>query len=111
MPLADVHAEHPRKRAVASRMRHAAPKDLHPPVGGNHRPGVAHDPFEILLALAEGESRRLFSLSPLGRSVAAAEAARPSDQVFAARSLRLFKGSGAIRLDPEIRLRTESTTF
>ena len=43
----------------------------------------------------EGESRRLFSLSPLGRDVAAAEAARLSDQVLAARSLRLFKRSGA----------------
>lgn len=43
----------------------------------------------------EGESRRLFSLSPLGRSVAAAEAARLSDQVLAARSLRLFKRRGA----------------
>jgi DNA-binding PadR family transcriptional regulator len=38
-----------------------------------------------------GESRRVFSLSPLGRDVAAAEAARLSDQVLAARSLRLFK--------------------
>lgn len=44
---------------------------------------------------AEGESRRVFSLSPLGRAVAAAEAARLSDQVLAARSLRLFKGRGA----------------
>ena len=43
----------------------------------------------------EGESRRVFSLSPLGRAVAAAEAARLSDQVLAARSHRLFKGSGA----------------
>ena len=43
----------------------------------------------------EGESRRVFSLSPLGRAVAAAEAARLSDQVLAARSLRLFKRSGA----------------
>jgi DNA-binding PadR family transcriptional regulator len=43
----------------------------------------------------EGDARRVFSLSPLGRSVAAAEAARLSDQVLAARSLRLFKGSGA----------------
>ena len=43
----------------------------------------------------EGESRRLFSLSPLGRTVAAAEAGRLSDQVLAARSLRLFKRSGA----------------
>ncbi|MDQ3069493.1 MAG: PadR family transcriptional regulator [Acidobacteriota bacterium] len=43
----------------------------------------------------EGESRRLFSLSPLGREVAAAEASRLSDQVLAARSLRLFKRSGA----------------
>jgi DNA-binding PadR family transcriptional regulator len=42
----------------------------------------------------EGEGRRLFSLSPLGRAVAAAEAARLSDQVLAARSLRLFKRSG-----------------
>ena len=42
-----------------------------------------------------GESRRVFSLSPLGRAVAAAEAARLSDQVLAARSLRLFKRSGA----------------
>jgi DNA-binding PadR family transcriptional regulator len=41
------------------------------------------------------ESRRVFSLSPLGRDVAAAEAARLSDQVLAARSLRLFKRSGA----------------
>jgi DNA-binding PadR family transcriptional regulator len=40
------------------------------------------------------ESRRVFSLSPLGRDVAAAEAARLSDQVLAARSLRLFKRSG-----------------
>jgi DNA-binding PadR family transcriptional regulator len=38
-----------------------------------------------------GESRRVFFLSPLGRDVAAAEAARLSDQVLAARSLRLFK--------------------
>jgi len=43
----------------------------------------------------EGESRRVFSLSPLGRAVAAAEAARLSDQVVAAKSLRLFKRSGA----------------
>ena len=42
-----------------------------------------------------GESRRVFSLAPLGRAVAAAEAARLSDQVLAARSLRLFKRSGA----------------
>ena len=42
----------------------------------------------------EGESRRVFSLSPLGRAVAAAEAARLSDQVLAARSLRLLKRSG-----------------
>ena len=44
---------------------------------------------------AEGESRRVFSLSALGRAVAAAEAARLSDQVLAARSLRLLKRSGA----------------
>ena len=44
---------------------------------------------------ADGESRRVFSLSALGRDVAAAEAARLSDQVVAARSLRLFKRSGA----------------
>ena len=43
----------------------------------------------------EGESRRVFSLSALGRAVAAAEAARLSDQVLAARSLQLFKRSGA----------------
>src|ERR671912_641694 len=43
----------------------------------------------------DGESRRVFSLSALGRAVAAAEAARLSDQVLAARSLRLFKRSGA----------------
>jgi DNA-binding PadR family transcriptional regulator len=43
----------------------------------------------------DGESRRVFALSPLGRAVAAAEAARLSDQVLAARSLRLFKRSGA----------------
>ena len=43
----------------------------------------------------EGESRRVFSLSALGRAVAAAEAARLSDQVLAARSLRLFKRGGA----------------
>lgn len=43
----------------------------------------------------EGESRRVFSLSALGRAVAAAEAERLSDQVLAARSLRLFKRSGA----------------
>jgi hypothetical protein len=42
----------------------------------------------------DGERRRLFSLSALGRDVAAAEAARLSDQVLAARSLRLFKRSG-----------------
>ena len=42
-----------------------------------------------------GESRRVFSLSRLGRDVAAAEAARLSDQVLAARSLRLFKWGGA----------------
>ena len=47
------------------------------------------------LRSVEGESRRVFSLSPLGRTVAAAEAARLSDQVIAARSLRLFKRSGA----------------
>ena len=44
---------------------------------------------------ADGETRRMFSVSPLGRAVAAAEAARLSDQVLAARSLRLFKRSGA----------------
>ena len=43
----------------------------------------------------DGESRRLFSLSALGRAVAAAEAARLSDQVVAAQSLRLFKRGGA----------------
>jgi DNA-binding PadR family transcriptional regulator len=43
----------------------------------------------------EGESRRVFALSPLGRTVAAAEAGRLSDQVLAARTLRLFKRSGA----------------
>jgi DNA-binding PadR family transcriptional regulator len=43
----------------------------------------------------EGESRRIFSISPLGRAVAAAEAARLSDQVLAAQSLRLFKRRGA----------------
>ena len=43
----------------------------------------------------DGESRRFFSLSALGKAVAAAEAARLSDQVLAARSLRLFKRSGA----------------
>ena len=43
----------------------------------------------------EGESRRVFSLSALGRAVAAAEAARLSDQVLAARRLRLFKRSSA----------------
>jgi DNA-binding PadR family transcriptional regulator len=43
----------------------------------------------------EGESRRVFSHSPLGRAVAAAEAARLADQVVAARSVRLFKRSGA----------------
>lgn len=37
------------------------------------------------------ESRRLFALSPLGRDVAAAAVPRLSDQVLAARSLRLFK--------------------
>jgi len=54
---------------------------------------------EGLLASAvrpvDGESRRVFALSPLGRSVAAAEAARLSDQVLAARSHRLFKRTGA----------------
>ena len=54
---------------------------------------------EGLLASAvrsvEGERRRVFALTPLGRAVAAAEAARLSDQVLAARSLRLFKRSGA----------------
>ena len=44
---------------------------------------------------AEGESRKVFSISPLGRDVAAAEAARLSDQVTAARSLRLFKRGSA----------------
>jgi DNA-binding PadR family transcriptional regulator len=43
----------------------------------------------------DGETRRVFSLSPLGRAVAAAEAARLSDQVVAARSVRLFKRSDA----------------
>ena len=43
----------------------------------------------------DGETRRIFSLSPLGRAVAAAEAARLSDQVLAARSLRLLKRRGA----------------
>ena len=43
----------------------------------------------------EGEGRRVFALSPLGRAVATAEAARLSDQVLAARNLRLFKRSGA----------------
>jgi DNA-binding PadR family transcriptional regulator len=49
----------------------------------------------VAVRSVEGDSRRVFSLSPLGRSVAAAEAARLSDQVLAARSLRLFKASGA----------------
>jgi len=43
----------------------------------------------------DGEDRRLFSLSPLGRAVAAAEAARLSDQVAAAQHIRLFKRGGA----------------
>ena len=43
----------------------------------------------------EGENRRGFSLSPLGKAVAAAEAERLSDQVLAARNLRLVKRSGA----------------
>src|SRR5690349_7144074 len=43
----------------------------------------------------EGEPRRVFSMSPLGRAVAAAEAARLSDQILAARSLRLFGRGGA----------------
>ena len=43
----------------------------------------------------DGETRRVFSLSPLGRDVAAAEASRLSDQVLASRSLRLFKRTGA----------------
>jgi DNA-binding PadR family transcriptional regulator len=47
------------------------------------------------LRSVDGESRRIFSLSPLGRSVASAEAARLSDQVLAARSVRLIKSSGA----------------
>ena len=47
------------------------------------------------LRSVDGESRRVFSHSALGRDVAAAEAARLSDQVLAARSLRLFKRSGA----------------
>ena len=37
------------------------------------------------------ERRRLFSLSPLGSAVAAAEAGRLSDQVRAARAVRLLK--------------------
>lgn len=44
---------------------------------------------------SDGEPRRVFALSALGRSVAAAETARLSDQVLAARSLRLFKRGGA----------------
>jgi DNA-binding PadR family transcriptional regulator len=44
---------------------------------------------------SDGEHRRVFSLSPLGKAVGAAEAARLSDQVLAARSLRLFKRGGA----------------
>jgi DNA-binding PadR family transcriptional regulator len=47
------------------------------------------------LRSVDGESRRVFSVSPLGRAVAAAEAARLSDQVLAARSLRLFRRGGA----------------
>jgi|SRR4051812_44284840 DNA-binding PadR family transcriptional regulator len=43
----------------------------------------------------DNDSRRVFSLSPLGRAVAAAEAARLSDQVLAAHSVRLFKRGGA----------------
>lgn len=54
---------------------------------------------EGLLASAvrssDGEHRRVFSVSPLGRAVAAAEAARLSDQVVAARSVRLFKRGDA----------------
>jgi DNA-binding PadR family transcriptional regulator len=38
------------------------------------------------------ERRRLFSLSALGSAVAAAEARRLSDQVRAARAVRLLKG-------------------
>jgi DNA-binding PadR family transcriptional regulator len=38
------------------------------------------------------ERRRLFLLSPLGSAVAAAEARRLSDQVRAARAVRLLKG-------------------
>lgn len=49
----------------------------------------------LLARSGEGDSRRLFSLSELGREVAAAETARLSDQVMAARSLRLSKRSGA----------------
>jgi DNA-binding PadR family transcriptional regulator len=43
----------------------------------------------------DDDNRRVFALSPLGRAVAAAEAARLSDQVLAARSVRLFKRGGA----------------
>lgn len=43
----------------------------------------------------DGQNRRLFSVSALGRAVAAAEAARMSDQVLAARSVRLFNRGGA----------------
>jgi DNA-binding PadR family transcriptional regulator len=43
----------------------------------------------------EAESRRIFSLTPLGRAVAAAEASRLADQVVAAQGLRLFKRRGA----------------
>ena len=38
------------------------------------------------------ERRRLFSLSPLGSAVGTAEARRLSDQVRAARAVRLLKG-------------------
>ncbi len=41
------------------------------------------------------DQRRLFSLSTLGASVAAAEAARLADQVRAARAVRLFRKGGA----------------
>lgn len=42
-----------------------------------------------------GDRRRLFTLSPLGQAVAAAEAARLDDQVRAARSVKLFRKGGA----------------
>ena len=54
-------------------------------------PGTLYRALDAAFHRVGEERRRLFSLSPLGSAVAAAEAGRLADQVRAARAVRLLK--------------------